>query len=177
MKRKVTDLKPNEAILISNDSERDAILQLIEYAGYRWEFADKPTQWNPIDVGYGYPISIHTIYDKYNLIGFYPSDYQLCQIEYPATDFIGSEGEMERGITITKQNGEVISAETKFDQAIKLLRDLADLQNGAPLEQHRAEWEQTMDEVYTFLNEHEPRNTPTNDHPNQPRPNRQAADS
>ena len=28
MKRKVTDLKPNEAILISNDTERDAILQL-----------------------------------------------------------------------------------------------------------------------------------------------------
>ena len=48
----------------------------------------------------------------------------------------------------------------KFDRALKLLKDLADLQNGAPLEQHRTEWEQTMDEVYTFLNQYETRNTP-----------------
>jgi hypothetical protein len=45
---------------------------------------------------------------------------------------------------------------TKLTKAIKLLRDLADLQNGAPLERHRKEWEQTMNEVYEFLNQTEP---------------------
>jgi hypothetical protein len=44
---------------------------------------------------------------------------------------------------------------TEFEQAIKLLRDLADLQNGAPLEQHKVEWEETMREVYDFLNRYE----------------------
>ena len=41
---------------------------------------------------------------------------------------------------------------TPFGESIKLLRDLADLQNGPPLEQHRKEWEKTMNEVYEFLN-------------------------
>ena len=41
---------------------------------------------------------------------------------------------------------------TPFGESIKLLRDLADLQNGAPLEQHRQEWEKTMEQVYDFLN-------------------------
>ena len=41
---------------------------------------------------------------------------------------------------------------TPFGESIKLLRDLADLQNGAPLEQHRKEWEETMEQVYDFLN-------------------------
>jgi hypothetical protein len=41
---------------------------------------------------------------------------------------------------------------TPFGESIKLLRDLADLQNGAPLEQHRKEWEETMEQVYGFLN-------------------------
>lgn len=41
---------------------------------------------------------------------------------------------------------------TPFGESIKLLRDLADLQNGAPLEQYRKEWEETMEQVYDFLN-------------------------
>lgn len=41
---------------------------------------------------------------------------------------------------------------TPFGESIKLLRDLADLQNGAPLERHRKEWEETMEKVYDFLN-------------------------
>jgi hypothetical protein len=44
---------------------------------------------------------------------------------------------------------------TPFGESIKLLRDLADLQNGAPLEQHRQEWEETMEQVYDFLNKWE----------------------
>lgn len=45
--------------------------------------------------------------------------------------------------------------ETELKEALRLLRDLADIQNGAPLEQHRKEWEETMEEVYAFLNKHE----------------------
>ena len=44
---------------------------------------------------------------------------------------------------------------TPFGESLKLLRDLADLQNGAPLEQHRKEWEKTIEQVYIFLNKHE----------------------
>jgi hypothetical protein len=39
----------------------------------------------------------------------------------------------------------------EFQEAIRLLRDLADLQNGAPLEQYRKQWEETMEDVYAFL--------------------------
>ena len=48
--------------------------------------------------------------------------------------------------------GDVSGSLTPFWESIKLLRDLADLQNGAPLEQHRQEWEETMEQVYDFLN-------------------------
>ena len=41
---------------------------------------------------------------------------------------------------------------TPFGESIKLLRDLADLQNGAPLERYRQEWEETMKQIYDFLN-------------------------
>lgn len=37
------------------------------------------------------------------------------------------------------------------EQALSLLRDLADLQNGPPLEQHRGEWKQVMEDVWAFL--------------------------
>ena len=46
----------------------------------------------------------------------------------------------------------VIGSLTPFGESIKLLRDLADLQNGAPLERYRQEWEETMKQVYDFLN-------------------------
>lgn len=48
---------------------------------------------------------------------------------------------------------------TPFGESIKLLRDLADLQNGAPLEQHRDEWEDTMEKVYSFLESWEQKST------------------
>jgi len=47
------------------------------------------------------------------------------------------------------------TSDTAFCEALRLLRDLADLQNGAPLERYRKEWEDTMAEVYAFL--HKPR--------------------
>ena len=40
-------------------------------------------------------------------------------------------------------------------EALRLLRDLADLQNGPPMEKYRQEWEGVMTEVYKFLKEHE----------------------
>lgn len=47
------------------------------------------------------------------------------------------------------------------NEAIRLLNDLAELQNDAPLEQHRKDWEQTMNEVYKFLKEHQHDKTDT----------------
>lgn len=155
MKRKVTDLKPNEAILISNDADLK-VLEEFEKAGITWIDGANANSFNPLAFSGEEELIIHIEQDR--IVWAY-SQVSVLTI-YPATDFIGSEGD----------------SVDKFDQAIKLLRDLADLQNGAPLEQHRSEWEQTMDEVYTFLNQHEPRNTPTYDHPNQPWPDRQAAD-
>lgn len=57
-----------------------------------------------------------------------------------------------------KSNGvlaDVSGSLTPFRKSIKLLRDLADLQNGAPLERCRQEWQETMDQVYDFLNKWE----------------------
>jgi hypothetical protein len=89
MKRKVTDLKPNEAILITNDSERDAILQLMEDAGYIWANRIKPTQWRP---SFSYPLGIEL--DGVVLWNNELEIYEFMDfIIIPATDFIGSEGE------------------------------------------------------------------------------------
>lgn len=41
-----------------------------------------------------------------------------------------------------------------FQEALRLLDELTDLQNGPPLEQHRKEWEETMEEIYQFLQKH-----------------------
>jgi hypothetical protein len=115
MKRKVTDLKPNEAILISNDDERVAILLLMDISNFKWNSGDAPFDRN-IRTPYPYCLAY-----KFRSIDFIPSDgirvvnknsFYEAEMIYPATDFIGSEGERERGITIVKQNGEVISSET-----------------------------------------------------------------
>lgn len=45
--------------------------------------------------------------------------------------------------------------EEEFKQALKLLRDLADLQNGPPLVKEEKEYNETIDKVYEFLNQHE----------------------
>ena len=42
-----------------------------------------------------------------------------------------------------------------FEESIKLLRDLAELQNGPPLLRHEEEYHQTMAKVWKFLKEHE----------------------
>lgn len=96
MKRKVTDLKPNEAILISNDAERDAILQLMEDAGWLWNSGDSPFYVLPIKNPYPYYLAY-----KFEGTDGFPNrgirvvdyDYEGNCVFYPATDFIGSEGE------------------------------------------------------------------------------------
>ncbi len=45
----------------------------------------------------------------------------------------------------------VIGTLTPFGESIKLLRELADLQNAAPFERNRQEWEEIMNQVYDFL--------------------------
>jgi hypothetical protein len=44
---------------------------------------------------------------------------------------------------------------TPFGECLILLKDLADFQNGAPLEQHKLEYEKTMHKVWAFLGDHE----------------------
>ena len=139
-KRKVTDLLPTEAILISSDADLK-VLEEFEKADARWNSGDKATSKKK---GYfSYPV----YFKNDGILGLrWTADTGEFITTYPATDFIPTEAD----------DVEVY----KFDRALKLLKDLADLQNGAPLQQHRTEWEQTMDEVYTFLNQHETRNTP-----------------
>ena len=42
----------------------------------------------------------------------------------------------------------------KLKEAIRLLRDLAELQNGAPLVRYEKEWNKTMVEVWDFINDY-----------------------
>lgn len=55
-----------------------------------------------------------------------------------------------------KKNGADLERLTEdFKMAVSLLRDLADLQNGAPLPKDETEFQMTMDNIYAFLNKHE----------------------
>lgn len=49
----------------------------------------------------------------------------------------------------------VSSREYEFRAALTLLRDLADIQNGAPLVTVEKEWKEIMDSTYDFLEQHE----------------------
>jgi len=49
---------------------------------------------------------------------------------------------------------DVSPSEHEFKAALRLLIDLANCQNGAPLEQHRKEWEEVMQSTYEFLDAH-----------------------
>lgn len=65
---------------------------------------------------------------------------------------------VEHHISLVKESDSlpcVSSRAIEFEAAIGLLRDLADVQNGAPLETYREEWEGIMEATHKFLNEHE----------------------
>ena len=90
MKRKVTDLLPNEAILISNDADLK-VLEEFEKAGVIWYGSKhKPTEWNPIMADFTFPFVI---------VNTSKGLAQTCEVYkyryYPATDFIGSEGDFD----------------------------------------------------------------------------------
>jgi hypothetical protein len=78
--------------------------------------------------------------------GYFPNEHPEDLIEE-----VPSEPTRRRAGLTQRAGGSL----TPFGESIKLLRDLADLQNGAPLEQHRKEWEETMEQVYDFLNKWE----------------------
>jgi hypothetical protein len=78
--------------------------------------------------------------------GYFPNEHPEDLIEE-----VPSEPTRRRAGLTQRAGGSL----TPFGESIKQLRDLADLQNGAPLEQHRKEWEETMEQVYDFLNKWE----------------------
>lgn len=93
-KRKVTDLLQNEAILISNDFERDVILKLMEDAGKDWADGEKATNWNPIQVGYEYPFVLFNHPHDIGCIAFRAFGDQINILPIlNATDFINTEAE------------------------------------------------------------------------------------
>jgi hypothetical protein len=175
MKRKVTDLKPNEAILISNHTERNSILNLMDKAAWKWNDGSKPFD---VLIRNRFPYCLAYKFegtDGFSNRGIRVVDYDYegnC-VFYPATDFIGSEGDMERGITIVKQNGEVISAETVLLSEIR--NKLTPIKNLiAMLESGFIAPSGSQELIYKELEqckvniEELTRNTPTNEHPNQP---------
>ena len=54
-----------------------------------------------------------------------------------------------RALTIPVVSGSL------FNEALKLMRDLAEHQNGAPLIQHEEDYNKTMTEVWNFLDANE----------------------
>lgn len=75
-------------------------------------------------------------------------------ITYKEKDSINL-GEVSRLVAKWEESEVFRSIKGRLETSVKLLRDLTDLQNGAPLEQHRKEWEETMRQVYDFLNKAE----------------------
>ena len=50
----------------------------------------------------------------------------------------------------SQMHRDLIQIKAVFDKAVDLLAELRDLQNDAPLEKYREEWEKTMDEIWRF---------------------------
>lgn len=102
-KRKVTDLLPSEAILIRSDADLK-VLEEFEKEGVMWIGGiEKPTEWNPSRL-FSYPFYIFYENDRisWTVRGINP---------YPATDFIPNDP--ERGLTILKGDGSIISAQNQ----------------------------------------------------------------
>ena len=65
---------------------------------------------------------------------------------------------IEYNESIVKSNivlGNVMPCELELKASLTLLRDLADIQNDAPLEQDREQWTEIMESTYEFLDAHE----------------------
>ncbi len=102
-KRKVTDLLPSEAIMISSDAERDAVLKLMDEAWMKWNSGERA---NYAFIRNQFPYALAY---KFNGNDGFPNkgirivdfDYDGDITFYPATDFIQTESdEVEEGSTI-----------------------------------------------------------------------------
>jgi hypothetical protein len=122
MKRKVTDLKPNEAILITNDAERNSILNLMDKAAWKWNDGSKPFD---VLIRNRFPYCLAYKFegtDGFSNRGIRVVDYDYegnC-VFYPATDFIGSEFNGE-GLTVSEPDN-TISIEPSETQIATFLR-------------------------------------------------------
>lgn len=79
-------------------------------------------------------------------------------IKFCIAGSIGPDNQMTKAAKWVRDFYEKALAEERkrHEKGLKLLRDLADLQNGAPLITYEKEWTETMNEIYTFLKENEP---------------------
>lgn len=88
---------------------------------------------------------------------------ERIHVEPPCPDHPGQflpgvtwEGErVEDFNQLIKMIKKQMKEQEKFKKALHLLRSLADVQNDAPLEKYREEWERTTKDVYDFLSAHE----------------------
>ena len=91
-KRKVTDLLPSEAILISSDADLK-VLEEFEKVGIVWvNGGEKPTQWKHFPMSYCF-----LRYNEYGEEGLFWLHTKDCEewgkTIYPATDFIQTESD------------------------------------------------------------------------------------
>jgi hypothetical protein len=79
-------------------------------------------------------------------------------MSYPNQNLFNTLQNVCGHISLQDEMDEIIQAVEKdnceFQEALKLLRELVDIQNDAPLEQDREEWEDIMKRAYKFLNKH-----------------------
>lgn len=65
-----------------------------------------------------------------------------------------NQDEFEMGY-IAGAKSEYLRREREREELVDALRNLADLQNGPPLEQHKAEWTDAMNNAYSVLKKYE----------------------
>ena len=126
--------------MISNDFERDAILQLMEDSGMRW-IRERATDYRP-SAFYPYNLFTHDHDGRERLCwGGIDSDHSMRSTRYPATDFIGSEfsGEgltvSEPDNTISIEPSELATLRAEKAELIEALRGIVNaIQNGLELE-------------------------------------------
>ena len=97
--RKVTDLLPTEAILISSDADLK-VLDEFEKAGVMWGSGSLPNKWNPKIIPY-----VLTRFNNDGESGLFWESLDDAMTDnltiYPATEFIPTESdEVEEGSTI-----------------------------------------------------------------------------
>ena len=112
-KRKVTDLLPTEAILISCDEDLK-VLEEFEKAGITWIDGALATSFNPLSFSGEENVIIHIELER--IVWAYTEGSGLTI--YPATDFIPTESD------------DVEESSTKRDWYIKLLAKLKRIESG-----------------------------------------------